>query len=69
MKIPKYVNELLKRRTKLASKLIDVSFELDEWLKKNDVEPPDEDWCDGVEIYANPYAAEKSVRKAIEEKK
>lgn len=41
MKISKYVNELLKRRAKLASKLMDVSFELDEWLRKNDVEPPD----------------------------
>ena len=68
MKIPKYVDNLLKRRAKLSSKLMDVCYELDQWLEKNDIDPPAEDWMGGVEIYTNPFGSEKSVRKALENK-
>lgn len=36
MKIPKYVDKLIERRMKLAFELMDVSSQLDEWLKNND---------------------------------
>ena len=33
MKIPKYIQNLIIRREKLANKLMNVSSELDEWLE------------------------------------
>ena len=67
MKIPKYIDQALKRRTRLAFQLMDACIKVDDYLDKNSIYPPDEDWLTGVEIYANPYEAEKEVRKAIEE--
>lgn len=34
MKIPKYVERLIKRRERLAWELMEVGSELDEWLEK-----------------------------------
>lgn len=67
MKIPKYIDKALKRRTRLACQLMDACCEVDDFLQKNRIYPPDEDWLTGVEIYANPYEAEKEVRRAIED--
>ena len=67
MKIPKYIDTLLKRRTRLANKLIRASAELDEWLDKNGIEP-DSLFCHtGVCIYTEPDGAERGVRSAIKE--
>lgn len=68
MKIPKYIDTLLKRRTKLAKQLDDVCWQLDKWLQKNEIEPDSACWMGGVETYANPNSSEREVRRAIEEK-
>lgn len=68
MKIPKYIDQALKKRTRCANQLMDACCIVDDFLQKHSIYPPDEDWLTGVEIYANPYEAEKEVRKAIEQK-
>ena len=68
MKIPKYIDTLLKRRTKLAKELDDVCFALDTWLDKNDIEPDSSCYHTGVETYINPDSSEKEVRRAIQKK-
>lgn len=67
MKIPKYVDELLKRRTKLANQLDIVCQQLDAWLDKNNIEPDPSCYHTGVETYVNPEESEDEVRRAIEE--
>ena len=68
MKITKQMDMLLKRRTQLAIKLNDVCYKVDKYLLKNDIDLDSACWLNGVEIYVNPEAAEKEVRKAIENK-
>lgn len=65
MKIPKYIDGLLERRTKLAEQLAKVSSELDDWLEKNGI-PTDNDYTKtGCMIYCEPYTAERCVRDDI----
>lgn len=68
MKIPKYVDTLLKRRTKLANQLDIVCQQLDDWLDKNNIEPDLSCYHTGVETYVNPEESEDEVRRAIEGK-
>ena len=65
VKIPKYVQNLIDRRCKLASQLADVCWELDEWLDKNNIECETCDTHAGVEIYCNPYASKNRIIEAI----
>ena len=68
MKIPKYIDTLLKRRTSLAEQLDNISFKIDQYLLKNNIEPDTSCWLTGCEIYINPEDAELEVRRAIKEK-
>ena len=68
MRIPKYMNDLLEKRTKYAIKLQYICSEVDEWLVKNNIEPDEACYLSGCEIYVNPCIAEDMVRRAIEEK-
>lgn len=65
MKIPKYVDTLLKKRTRYANLLDNASFRLDQWIDKNGIECEDCDTHTGVEIYCNPDSSEQRVRQAI----
>lgn len=65
MKIPKYVDTLLKQRTRYAILLNAAMYDLDEWLDKNGIECEDCDTHTGVEIYCNPNDSEERVRLAI----
>lgn len=67
MKIPKYIDDLLKRRTQLAKQLDGICYQLDNWLDKNGVEPDSACYHTGVETYVNPDSSEYNVRQAIEE--
>lgn len=68
MKIPKYVDGLLKRRTRLAEQLANVSSELDDWLEKNGIPLGAAYTVTGCMIYFEPEAAEQCVREDILEK-
>jgi len=65
MKIPKYIDKLLKRRTKLAEQLAIVGTNLDEWLEKNGIPINNDYTLTGCMIYCEPATAEKCVREDI----
>lgn len=68
MKIPKCIDKLIKRRTKLAERLMEVCTELDDWLDKNDIECDGDYTRTGCMIYCEPIVAEKCVREDILQK-
>lgn len=65
MKIPKYIDNALIQRRKLACKLDNYCQIVDEWLDKNNIEVPCEDSHGGVELYVNPIESELSIRESI----
>jgi hypothetical protein len=65
MEVPKYVEEMIKRRERLAMQLDDVCRDLDTWLDKNDIETEMRDTHGGVEIYVNPTESAQRIREAI----
>jgi len=65
MKIPKYIDNALRLRTKYANMLDTQMNIVDDFLDKHGIEC---DLCDthtGVEIYCNPSASERRIRDAI----
>ena len=65
MKIPKYVQKLIDRRSKLSVKLAEVCYDLDMWLDKHNIECEMYDTHTGVEIYCNPQESKNRVMEAI----
>ena len=65
MKIPKYIDTLLKQRTRYAVLLDITAHELDKWLDKNSIKCESCDTHAGVEIYCNPNSSGKRIREAI----
>lgn len=65
MNIPKYVEDLIVRRQKLAEQLAVVSAQLDEWLVNKGI-PVGGDYTNtGCMIYCEPEAAADCVRRDI----
>lgn len=65
MKIPKYVQNLIIQRERLADKLMNVSSELDEWLEKQGIPLGAEYTMTGCMIYCEPLSARKCVEEDI----
>lgn len=65
MKIPKYIDELIDKRTKYAEKLSVVSAELDDWLMKNNIPVGSDYTLTGCMIYTEPSTAGELVRQDI----
>ena len=65
MKIPKYVEQMIKRRERLAWELIEVSCDLDEWLEKNNISTGTDYTSTGCMIYCEPSTAARLVREDI----
>ncbi len=69
MKIPKYIDRLLKRRTKFAEQRNSVSTELDEWLENNEIPTgndytrtmTDEQIIQALECCGKEYSCEKCI--------
>lgn len=66
MKIPKYIDSALKKRTKYALLLNKYMGIVDNWLDKNDIICEMCDTHTGCEIYCNPTSSEMSIRETIE---
>lgn len=66
MKIPKYIDTALKRRTLYAEKLNNEMCIVDEFLDKNEIECQRCDTHAGTEIYGNPRNSERRIRECIE---
>lgn len=65
MKIPKYIDELIDKRTKYAEKLSEVSSELDDWLMKNNIPVGSDYTLTGCMIYSESATAGELVRQDI----
>ncbi len=65
MKIPKYIEQALNRRTKLAVQLDEADMVIFEFITKNDIDVESCDYAGGVEMYANPYDSAERIREAI----
>lgn len=65
MKIPKHIDEALRKRTKYACKLDDAMTIVDKWLDAQGIECENYDTHTGYEIYGNPFSSEQRIREAI----
>ena len=65
MKIPKYIQNLIIRRERLANELMIVSVNLDEWLEKQGIPRGAEYTTSGCMIYCEPENARKCVEEDI----
>ena len=68
--VPKYVQDLLDRRYKLALKLADVCSQVDDYCTKIGIDIVDKEFADimlhgHVGIYTEPYIAKQEVTEAI----
>lgn len=72
MKIPKYIEEMLNKREKLAYQLIECNCKIDAWLEKNGADLSDEDICDtvlgGCMIYCEPTSAKHLIIDYVQNK-
>ena len=68
MKIPKYIDELIKRRVRAANMLVQTDYELYVWLEKNNIKPDESCYFGGIQVITNPENAANEVRRAIKEK-
>lgn len=66
MKIPKYIDNALKKRTEYAFLLDKYMGIVDDWLDKNGIICEMCDTHTGCEIYCNPTASEMRIREMIE---
>lgn len=67
MKIPKYIDEALKRRTKAAIMFDNNDLIISEWIEKNGL-TDDVDTSDiygGAESIVHPEESERNIREAI----
>ena len=67
MKIPKYIDEALRMRTKAAQRFLNYDFIVSRWILDNGVDEylETEDFGGGVESIANPRDSEDRIREAI----
>lgn len=70
MKIPKYIDEALKKRTKAARTFNHYDYIVSRWIVKNGLENDIDTACflGGVESIVHPDEAEDEVRQAITQK-
>lgn len=66
MKIPKYIDNALKKRTEYAFLLDKYMGIVDNWLDKNGIVCETCDTHTGCEIYCNPMESEMRIREVIE---
>ena len=67
MKIPKYVDEALRMRTKAACQFSKYDYIISNWLSKNSFDDciDSSDFHGGVESIMNPQDSEDRIREAI----
>lgn len=65
MWLPKRIEKLIDRRARLAADLMNVDYELSNWIDKNKIPVEDYDYRTGVELYTNPYASARRIKEAV----
>ncbi len=66
MKVPKYIREALRKRTKAAEAWNKYDGIITDFINKHKIDVPAEDYCGGVEGIVNPRESEESVIRCIE---
>lgn len=68
MRIPKYIDEALKKRTKAANDFNKFDLIVSEWICKHGFDEDIDTACfhGGVESIVNPESAEYEIREAVE---
>lgn len=65
MKIPKYIDEALRKRTSCACKLLTYDEIVTDFIDKYHIDVDFEDYDGGCEMFINPHDSEEAVRQAI----
>lgn len=65
MKIPKYIDEALRKRTSCACKLLTYDEIVTDFIDKYHIDVNSEDYGGGCEMFINPHDSEEAVRQAI----
>lgn len=68
MEAPKYIKNLIDRRSELAVLLNHVDLKLSEWLEKNNIDVEEYDIRGGCEMYVNPWSSADRIKQAIKNK-
>ena len=68
MKIPKYIDEMLERKARVAETYNELEYQIDTWLRKNNIEIESYDDSGGVEGLVNPRDSIDRIRQCILEK-
>ena len=68
MKIPKYINDLLNKRTKCANDFLYFDHKISEWIEKNGIDVPLEDYGTGARSLFEPEDSAETIRQCILEK-
>ncbi len=68
MKIPKEIENALKRRVRAAETLLETDHIISNFIEENGIEEEECDYLTGVEMYANPRASDYRIRKSIRAK-
>lgn len=69
MKIPKYIDEALKKRSKAAVMFNKYDFIISTFIDKNNIDVDMADYHGGVESIINPTESEMAIREAVCEHK
>ena len=65
MKIPKYINEALRKRANAAFRFRQYDDVVSKFIEQHNIDVNFEDYGGGVESIFDPYGSEKAVREAI----
>lgn len=65
MRIPKYIDEALRKRANAAFKFLQYDDVVSKFIEQHNIDVNFEDYGGGVESISNPYGSEKAVREAI----
>lgn len=70
MKLPKYIDDALRRRTKAAETFQHYDWIVSDWIEKHGLEDDIDiaDFRGGVESIVNPDVSEQNIRNAILQK-
>lgn len=68
MKIPKEIENALKRRVRAAIALLETDAIITDFIEKNEIKAEEYDYNTGIEMYANPLDSADRIRKAIRAK-
>lgn len=65
MRIPKYIDEALRKRANAAFRFLQHDVVVSEFIEKHNIDVNFEDYGGGVESILSPYESENAVREAI----